>query len=250
MPSEHGGWSLSSEPAILGLWVAFSWSGLFIGIAALVAFIARTPIKVALVDRFRHRSTDRTKLAVKFALGELAVLVLLAVGAVALAEPWFWVPIAIAAPLIAIELWYDMRSRSRRLIPELAGAIGIGSVAAAIALADGTTTALALALWCIIAARATAAIVYVRVQLARAHGRDHELWHSDLVQLAAVAAVAIACLADAIPVLPVVAMAGFAVWNIASVRLPVRPPKILGLQQMAAGLFVIAVSALAINAAA
>ena len=49
-------------------------------------------------------------------------------------NPWFWVPLAVAAPFVGVELWFDMRSRGRRLIPELAGTFGIGSVVAAIVL--------------------------------------------------------------------------------------------------------------------
>jgi hypothetical protein len=45
---------------------------------------------------------------------------------------------AIAAPLVATELWFDTRSRSRRLVPELAGTYGICSVAAMILLAAGS----------------------------------------------------------------------------------------------------------------
>ncbi len=83
MPAEHGGWSLTLEPVLLGLLVAR-----------------------------------------------------------------FWWPLLAAAPLVAIKLWFDMRSRSRRLLPELAGTVGIGSVAA--------ETALALGLWVAVAARAGA----------------------------------------------------------------------------------------------
>jgi hypothetical protein len=75
-------------------------------------------------------------IAVRVALVELLVLAIL-VAVVALgADDWFGVPLLAASPLVAIELWFDMRSRGRRLLPELAGTVGIGSVAAAISLAD------------------------------------------------------------------------------------------------------------------
>lgn len=152
LPSEHGGWSLTAEPALLGLIVAWSLPGLALGIAAMVAFIARTPLKLVLVDRFRHRRLPRTGLAARIAAGELAVLLLLVVYAVAAGES-FWVPFAVAAPLIVLESWFDIRSRGRRLVPELAGSIGIGSIATAIALADGAGTRLAWGLWVVVAAR-------------------------------------------------------------------------------------------------
>ena len=136
LPSEHGGWSLTAEPALLGLLVRWSLPGLALGLAAVVAFMARTPLKLVLVDRFRHRWLNRTRLAAQIATGELLIVAVLVVYAAGAAAP-FWVPLAVAAPMVALELWFDMRGRGRRLVPELAGSIGIGSIAAAIALADG-----------------------------------------------------------------------------------------------------------------
>ena len=160
VPTEHGGWSLTVEPVLLGLLVAFSWPGVALGAAAIVAFVARTPLKLVLVDRWRGRRLDRTIVARRVVVVELIVLVaLVAVGALG-ANGRIWLPLIAAAPLVAMELWFDMRSRGRRLVPELAGTIGIGSVAAAIALADGATTDMALGLWVVVAARAAAAIPY------------------------------------------------------------------------------------------
>ena len=141
MPTEHGGWSLTLEPVLLGLLVAWSWPGLALGVAAMLAFLARTPLKLVLVDRWRGRWLMRTTVAARVAAVELLVLVALVVVAAIGADARFWWPLLAAAPLVAIELWFDMRSRSRRLLPELAGTVGIGSVAAAIALADGADTA-------------------------------------------------------------------------------------------------------------
>jgi hypothetical protein len=140
VPTEHGGWGLTVEPAVLGLLVAPSWAGVALAAAALVAFVARTPLKVALVDRWRHRRLPRTVLAERVAAIELGLLVVLVGLAFATAHDAFWLPIVVALPLVALELWFDMRSRSRRLVPELAGTIGIGSVAAAIVLADGASS--------------------------------------------------------------------------------------------------------------
>ena len=69
VPTEHGGWSLTAEPALLGLLVAWSMPGLALGVAAMVAFMARTPLKLVLIDRFRHRSLPRTRLAARIAAG-------------------------------------------------------------------------------------------------------------------------------------------------------------------------------------
>lgn len=245
LPREHGGWSLTAEPAVLGLLAAWSGSGVALAAAAIVAFVTRTPLKVVLVDRFRHRWLARTGLAVWIALAGLAVLVALAVAAVAGSDHRFWVPLALAAPLVVVELWFDMRSRSRRLVPELAGAVGIGSVAAAIALAGGSSGRVAAGLWCVIAARAAAAIPYVRVQLARAKGRPHRIWPSDLAQAGAVAAVAAAWAVDAVPLAAVVVLALSGLVAVVGLRLPTRPAPLIGAEQSLVGLTVVLASGLA-----
>lgn len=246
LPREHGGWSLTAEPAVLGLLAAWSGAGAALAVAAMVAFVARTPLKVVLVDRFRHRWLPRTTLALRIAAVELAVLA--ALGAVAVAgsdDRRFWVPLALAVPLVAVELWFDMRSRSRRLAPELAGAVGIGSVAAAIALAGGSPGRVAAGLWCVIAARAAAAIPYVRVQLARAKNRPHRCWPSDLAQAGAVAAVAVAWAADALPLAAVAVLALSGAVAVVGLRLPIRPAPLIGAEQSVVGLTVVLVAGLA-----
>ncbi len=170
VPTEHGGWALSVEPAIVGLLIAPSLAGLLLGIAAVVGFLFRTPAKVVLVDLFRSRRLPRTRLAALIAGGELAVLVALGIGIIVLAEGAWWVPLLVAAPLVGLELWFDMRSRSRRLLPELAGSVAMGAVASSIVLAGGGEVSVALAAWLVIAVRAVASIPYARTQVQRAKG--------------------------------------------------------------------------------
>lgn len=248
MPAEHGGWSLTAEPVALGLAVSPSWAGLALGVAAMLAFVARTPLKIVLVDRFRRRWLERSRVAAGIVAVELALIVLLGIAAAtSAASDRFWVPLAAALPLVGIQLWFDMRSRGRRLAPELAGAIGIGSVVAAIALAGGEATAVALGLWVVIAARAAAAIPCARTQVLRAHRRPARVWLSDLTQIVAVAAVTLAWALDALPFAPVCAVAALAVFNLVAVRGPVRRPLVIGLQQMTFGVAVIAVTAIAVT---
>jgi hypothetical protein len=245
LPSEHGGWSLTAEPALLGLLVAWSLPGLALGVSAMLAFMARTPLKLVLVDRFRHRWLPRTRLAAQVAAVELTVLIVLVVYAASAGEP-FWVPLAVAVPLIILELWFDMRSRGRRLIPELAGAIGIGSIATAVALVDGTTTRVAWGLWVVVAARSVAAIPYVRTQILRTKSRSGPRWHSDAAQLAAVAAAVFGWAFDLVPAAAVVALAVLGGINVAAVRLPPRPAVVIGIQQMIFGIAVILTTAIAL----
>jgi hypothetical protein len=236
---------LTAEPAVLGLLVAWSAPGLALGAAAMVAFLARTPLKLVLVDRFRHRWLPRTRMAAQVAAVETALLAVLVVYAASVAEP-FWVPLAAAAPLVGVELWFDMRSRSRRLIPELAGSIGIGSIATAIALADGESATVAWGLWVVIAARSAAAIPYVRTQILRTKSRPAPNWHSDTAQLAAVTGVSIGWATDLVPAAAVVAITVLAVINLVAVRLVPRPAVVIGIQQTIFGIAVILATAIAL----
>lgn len=246
LPTEHGGWGLTLEPILLGLAVAPSLNGLGIGIAALLAFVARTPLKLSLVDARRGRRLRRTVLARRVLAIEIGVVALCVAGPVATLPGATWWPLLGMAPLLAVELWFDMRSRSRRLAPELCGAIGIAGVVALIALAGGESVAVAVALWAIIAARAVTSIVTVRDQVGRIHGRPGRPRHrlrADVVALALAAA--------AVVVEPAVALGGVAVAVVMVVqRLLDRPPLpravVLGLRQTALGLGVVAASAVSL----
>jgi len=216
-----------------------SGAGAAIGLAAMLAFLARTPTKVVLVDRWRGRNLPRTRLATRIAVVEVAaVTALLAVG-IALGGPWCWVPLVLAMPVVVLELWFDMRSRSRRLIPELAGTIGIGSVAAAIVLAGGGTAATASGAWLLIAARAVASLPFVRYQLRRAKGQPHRRWAQDLAQVAALAIATAAGVAGILSWPAVAAIGTLVVVQLTLAR--IAPPKavIVGVQQLFLGLAVI-----------
>jgi len=248
VPTEHGGWGLTLEPALLGLLVAPSWAGAALAAAGLVAFLARTPVKYALVDRWRRRRLPRTLLAEKVAAIELGLLAALVSVAAVTAENAFWAPIAIALPLVAVELWFDMRSRSRRLLPELAGTIGIGGVAAAIVLAGDGGYALAGALWCIVAARATASIPFVRLQLARHKHQPVRRVTSDAAQGVAVV---VALGAVALDTSTLAGLGAIVILGVAQAWAARRPPPaaaVLGAQQVVAGLTVVLVTALGVLA--
>ena len=246
VPTEHGGWGLTAEPVVLGLAVAPSIAGLCLGSAAIVAFLARTPLRIVLVDRHRNRDLDRTGLARRVLLVEVAVIVALVAGAAVTATATFWWPAAIAAPLVATELWFDTRSRSRRLVPELAGTYGICSVAAMILLATGHPPAEAIAAWLILAGRATTAIPHVRAQIARLHRRS---WSSRELIVADFAALAVAIAAVAID--PTVAPGAVAVAGVVTIqritaRTPV-PAKVIGIRQTILGLAVVAATVAGIH---
>ncbi len=243
LPTEHGGWGLTLEPALLGLLVAPSAAGLALSVAALVAFLVRTPLKIVLVDRFRRRWLPRSRRAAQLASLEAAVLFVLALAAWRWAG-WSWLaPVAVAVPLIAVELAYDMRSRSRRLVPELAGTVGIAATAAAVAHAGGEPAALAVGLWLVLAGRGVASIPFVRVQIDRLrHGRA-SIVRSDAAQALGVAVAVAAVLLDDRLLVGAAAVAIVAASHLVFVRRPPVPAKVLGLRQMFIGLAVVAATA-------
>jgi hypothetical protein len=244
VPAEHGGWGLTAEPALLGLLIAPSLAGVALGAVALLAFVARTPLRVVLVDVRRGRSLQRTRVAGGVLAVEATVLVALVAIAVALTSAaWFWWPAVVAAPLVMLELWFDMRSRSRRLVPELAGAVGISAIAAMVVLAGGESAALAIGAWLVLAARAITSIPHVRAQIGRLHGRSTPRSLLVRADLAAMALAVSAVLVDLAFVAGGLAIGGVVLVQRSTARRPVPPPKILGLRQMALGLALVAITA-------
>jgi hypothetical protein len=247
LPSEHGGWGLTLEPVLLGLLLAPSVGGVAIGIGAFVAFLVRTPLKLVGVDVRRHRRLFRTRLALRIAVTE--ILVAAALVAVAVWRGgWSWlVPIAVAAPLVGTELWFDVRSRGRRLVPELCGAIGICSVAASVVLAGGEDARLGAGASIALAGRAASSIPFVRVQIDRLrHGRGSVVT-SDVAQMIGVAIAGLAVIVDDRLAVGGLALACLAVLQLVWIRRPPVAAKILGLRQMALGLAVVATTAAGVS---
>ena len=189
LPNEHGGWGITLEPVVLGLLVAPTLAGAGLAFAAVCAFLARHPLKIVAGDRRRGRRFARTPYAERFtmlyAAGALAGL---ALALYAAADYVFLLPLAAAAPLASAQLWYDAAGRSRGLLPELAGSVALGSLAASLALAGGMGWPPALGLWALLAARFVPAILYVRARLAELHGQRVTRWPSLLAHALAHAA--------------------------------------------------------------
>jgi hypothetical protein len=206
--------------------------------------LLRTPAKLVGVDLRHHRWLDRSRLALRIAIVELIVLVGATTVAIATAG-WSWlVPVAVAGPLVAIELWFDVRSRGRRLVPELCGATGIAAVSAAIAIADGAGGSLAVGLWLVLAARSIGAIPFVRVQIGRLRRGHGPVWQSDLAQGVALTVAGAAVAVDARLLAGLLAVAAGAVVQSGWVRREPIPAKQIGLRQMAAGFALVAVTAI------
>jgi hypothetical protein len=235
LPAEHGGWGLTLEPILLGLLIVPSWAGLALGLAAFGAFLARTPLKLALVDQRREQWRERSRLAARVALAELAVIAGCAVWAFVAAGATWLVPVAVAVPFVAVGLWFDVRSRGRRLLPELCGAVGIAGVTAAIVLAGGRSGVLAAAAWLVLAGRSVGAIPFVRAQIMRLRRGAGQVRDSDTAQLCAVAIGAVAVAIDRRAAVGLGGLVVLAALQVAWVRRPPTAPKVLGLRQMALG---------------
>jgi hypothetical protein len=171
LPVEHGGWGLLGEPLLVGLVLAPSLDGAGLGVAAFGAFLARHPLKLLLSDVRRGTRYPRTGLALRVAAvyGGIALAGLLVAAFRAPAATWL--PLLFAAPLGALQLWYDARLQGRHLLPEVAGGIALGATASALLIAGGWDLGPALAVWALLAAKGTAAVVYVRARLRRDRGQ-------------------------------------------------------------------------------
>jgi hypothetical protein len=165
LPPEHGGWSFLAEPLVLGLIAAPSAAGALVAIAAAAAFLARQPLRLLAGDRRRARRYPRT-VAAERAFAVLAAIAAAAfAGATALSRGPLWIAAAIAVPIAAAALGFDLARRSRGAAAEGLAALGLGGTAAAIALAAGWPWAPAFGLWGVLAARAIPTVLYVRARL-------------------------------------------------------------------------------------
>jgi len=250
LPTEHGGWGLIVEPGLLGLLVAPSVAGAALAVAGVLAFLLRTPLKLVGIDRRRGRRLPRTRLAGRVAAVEGVLVLLLAALALTSAGPAWLVPVAGAAPFVAVELWFGVRSRGRRLVPELCGAIGTGSLAAAVAVAGGAPTRVAVVLWLLLAARSLAAIPYVRTQVQRLHrrgGATPRPFGSDMAQAAGVVVAAVAVVVEPAAAPGAAAVAAAAVLRLVAVRRPPVPAVRLGALESAFGVAVVVATAVGLH---
>ena len=243
VPSEHGGWGLTLEPVLLGLLVAPSVAGGMIGVATFLIFLVRTPLKLVGVDVRRGRWLPRTRMAALVAAFELMVIVVLALGASARAGSSWWIAALVAAPFAAIELWFDVRSRGRRLLPELCGASAVSAAVIAIVLAAGTTGTLAVALWLVLVARAVGAIPFVRTQIVRLRRGTADPAPALWAQAVAIGLGFLAFLVDPGVWLGVGALMALAAVQVAWLGRDPVPAKVLGTRQMGCGLALVIVTA-------
>lgn len=247
IPTEHGGWGLTLEPVLLGLIIQPSWAGLCLSVAAFVAFLVRTPLKIALGDMRARRRYPRTTVALRVAAIESAVGLAFFAGAVAATRHAFWWPILAAMPLVAVQLWFDIRHRSRRLAPEVTGSVAVSAAVAAIVLAGGGDTTVAIAMWMVLAARAVTSVPWVVRLVQRLHHRPEQPRITTFCDIAAALLAAIAVAVEsraALGTAAVLVVIGLQRLGASAATLP--PAKVLGFRQMGFGLGVVALSAVGV----
>ena len=242
LPAEHGGWSLIIEPIVLGLLVAPSSIGVAIASGSIACFLARHPLKVALSDRRKRRILKRTSLAERFALLYLTLALVFFSILMMSAHREFLLPLLFAGPLVLVQLLYDARGHSRKLVAEITGAIAVGSISTAIALAGGWSRPIAYALWIIVSCRHCPTILYLRVLLRRRRNKPPAKINAAViaVQLLALIAIVLLLYFGIAPVLAFVVFAILLVRACVGLLNEIQPaPKKLGLSEIAFGALVV-----------
>lgn len=166
LPNEHGAWAFLLEPTLLGLTLAPTWAGLYLGLCALALLLLQHPLSLAASDSRRGKHYPRTRLALGFSLlYGLTAALLLALTLANTSGYGFLVPALLAVPLAVVQFVYDARLEGRKLLPELAGAVSIGALASALVMLGGWSIGLALVLWLLLAARTIPSVLYVRTRV-------------------------------------------------------------------------------------
>jgi len=167
-PKEHGSWSLALEPIALGLMVAPSMAGAWIGAAAIAGFLARRPLKIA----WRDRGTDRGRRAM-LALGALgSVTSIFLIAALQSGELGWLAWLLPAAAAGAVFLVFDLRNSGREELAEIAGAAAFAGISATIVAAAGWPPLAAAGVGFVACARAVPTVMFVRAYIRGAKTGD------------------------------------------------------------------------------
>lgn len=238
LPAEHGGWGFLIEPILLGLFTAFSLGGLLLSISAVGVFLLHQPLKIVIKDRLKGNRPPRTILAERFALGYGALAIIpFVILFITVADKTYLFPLGMALPFALVQLWYDAKNQSRKLLPEMCGAVALGAIAPMIALSGGWEMLPALILWLFLLGRIIPSILYVRARLRLERGNDIQRGAVWAVHIGAVMMVVAFAIPRAMPYLGALAMVillGRALMGLSEYRKPRRAP-IIGFQELGYG---------------
>lgn len=174
LPAEHGSWSLVSEPILLGLLIVPSWAGTALAVAAFSLFLFNRPFKIYWGDRRRGRRYERSAMAGRYASISAIVAIVNAAVAFGLAGLRPFMPLVMAAPLLATFMIFDQRP-GRHWQAELSAPTAFGAIVSAIVLAGGLGWLPALALWAFVVARAIPAVLFIRARLRLDKGKPVQI---------------------------------------------------------------------------
>lgn len=247
LPTEHGGWSLILEPIALGLWVAPSWAGLLLGIAAFNLFLFRHPFQLAYRDAQRGKRHPRTIWAMRFAVGYGSLAGVAGLLAFIVTDHPFWQVLVVAVPLVSVQVFYDIQRRGRELIPEVVGAMALSLVAPTIALADNWSVGAAVALWVVLLARIVGTIFYVRARLRLERGENPSPIPAHVAHGVGLVAVIALVIMGEVRWLVVVAIGVLllrAIYGLSKWRKPAPRAAIIGVQEVIFGIVTVTLVAL------
>lgn len=246
LPAEHGGWGWLVNPIMLGLLVVPSAAGLFLVLLDIVAYLARTPLKILWKDYQRGRRYARTAAALKVLFLYAMVAVFSLTAALILGGLLPLVPLFLVLPLVVLVLYFDLLSTSRRLLPELLAPVTLSAIVAAMALADGWDWPRTLAIWAIPLMSSLPAVLFVRARLRLDRGLPAQPGLAIAAHVLAAGVAAALVWAGLIPGLAAVAifiLLGRALFGLSPFRRPM-PVKTLGWSEVVFGLLTVILAAI------
>lgn len=233
LPAEHGSWSLVLEPVVFAAVVASRPAPLALGVAVVLAFLARQPLKLA-----RPAMNRRYPEAVVASV----ILVSLAVAALAATVAWAGreplAPLVPAALVAVVQLRLDLTRRGRSVGAEVGGAIAPGFAATAMLLAGGVPAPTAWLTGSLLSLRGAGSVLLVRHVLRSRREAAHTAAPAIVLHLATIACAAgLVWLGVAAPALAAITLLLLArcLWELRR-RAPEPKPVQIGVREIVWGL--------------
>lgn len=198
LPTEHGSWGFLLEPLVAALAIAFSPSGMWIGLMVISGFLARRPLQVFISQR-SARDGEIKAAALKFTTAFSLSAAIGLVGTIFTSGLVVLIPLVLAMPLAAFQLYTESTKRGRQLVAEISGAVIMPTSAAAIILADGGTWTFTTAVWLFFVARFVPSILYVRNRLNLEKGKGGSMLLPAISHTAALVTVSVLAFAGNLP---------------------------------------------------
>ncbi len=246
IPAEHGGWGMLFEPILLGLLVVPSVAGLFLALAVAAAFLARTPLKIIWKDARRGRRYARTSAAVQVLALDTLFIIAGVLGAFYFGGFLPLLPLILIIPLVLLQVYFDLFSSSRKLLPELIAPVMLSSVVAGMALAYGWDPVQAIALWSVPLFRSIPTVFYVRTRIRLDRRRPAAVRGAVIAHILAVVIAATLAAVALLPWLAVIAyliLLGRAVYGLSPYRKPISVKRI-GWSEIAFGVLTVLLAAI------